>query len=145
MNHDEQAVRAWALRESQPAIERRVLAAVITEPAKLAIAAELEIADFQDPRLAATFSALRNLQASNADIDAVAIAEYLTLQSARRGAASSDLRALHQQFCSALFELISNAPTYERAFGAAALAIFAADLKQLRAIATERRKVMQTR
>lgn len=142
MKHNPEQLRAWARFEAQPTIEARVLAAVMTEPEKLAVASELEIADFADPRNQHVFAALRNLQVGEHEVSATAIAEYLTMDATRKGiSGSGELRELHEKFLDYLFALLVTAPTYEGSFGAAAIGVFQADLRQLRLIAKERARV----
>jgi replicative DNA helicase len=139
VKYDPEQVRAWAARAPQPEIERRVLGAIVCEPDKLARATDLEIDDFVDVANHHVFTAVRNMQAGGIEITAVGIAEHLAMQAVRKGARPDDIADLHNKFLDALVVLIT-APTYEIAFGDAALDVFDADLRQLRAIAQEMRR-----
>lgn len=108
-------------------VECRVLAAVLVEPAKLALANDLEDGDFVSYRHRAVFALLRNLQADGVEPTVDDIAEAVVLD----GNPTLTLDWLG--------ELFKTAPTYETTFGIEAWqSVFAADLRELRLTAIAR-------
>lgn len=65
--------------------ERRLLAALIAEPAVLAASDDVESQDFSDPRHRAVLAAIRQLVADNADVDADEIHGVIRLWDLERG------------------------------------------------------------
>lgn len=121
-------------RQPELAVERRVLAAVICEPRKLAAAAQLETDDFQLVLNRKAFEALRNLEASGMPIGPLEVAQAHRTHYERLGNDVDDAMLWH------IVGLIANAPHYEDTFGeAAALGVFESDLTLLRKIANARK------
>lgn len=87
--------------------ERRLLVALLTEPAVLAAADELETQDFTDYRHWVIFTAIRTLQSESADVSILDVDDVLAIRDATYG---SFLRGR----CGAAFmgELVCEFPPY---------------------------------
>ena len=119
-------------------VEQRVLAAVLAEPDKLALANDLEVGDFVDYRHRAAFEAMRNLQADGWDVEICAVADAIAIADLDRGRCVADHVSLVW-----LTKLVNAAPKYEDQFGIDAWrSVFDADLRELRLTAIARAEVM---
>lgn len=121
----------WA----QPDVEQRVLAAVMIEPEKLRLAAELETHDFTDLRYREMFDALRNLQARGEAIGPCEIYDELVRRDRDRDKHVTDTITL-----SFVANVIA-VDAYETTFYDAWFVVFEADLRQLRKIRLAREAV----
>jgi hypothetical protein len=134
--YDARAVRVWALSSPQYDVEQRVLAAVIVDAAKLAIATDLELDDFFDMGHQRVFMALRNLQAANDDITPRTIAQYLALRDAEKPSRVAEMYLKYLVIVASTLLVRS----YEWSFGEAALFVFESDMRLLRMISTQLRE-----
>jgi replicative DNA helicase len=115
--------------ETRPDIERRVLAEVISNPAALALADQLELGDLTDARHHRVLEAVRELQGAGCPIDICDLADCIALRDLSLGTHASESASLPY-----LTDLVSEAERYDGLLG-----VFEADLRQLRLIANERR------
>lgn len=124
-------IRSWANREAQDRVEARVLAEILTNPAALPLAPDLEVYDFTDLRLQAAFIAVRELEASGADIGLLEVADAIAMRDLAMGTHRADSVSV-----AFLGLLVLTADRYD---AASFEHVFAADIRQLRLIANERK------
>ncbi len=121
-----------------PRTEARVLRAVLTEPEKLARAVDTEVDDFAHPGNRWAFTHVRNLEATGAEVDAIAVCQADEMRREAFGAADHEC-AMAVHLRDHVFTL---ARPYELDFGFdgdLALFVFDGDRHQLRLIADARR------
>lgn len=122
-------------RMDAPEVERRVLAAVICEPDKLAAAPDLETDDFLFLPHRFIFETLRNLQAADKHIGILEIADAIVDSDVALGTALSETVGVVF-----ITDIVANSPRYEDAYGeAAAMGVFETDLVLLRNIVNARK------
>lgn len=116
--------------------ERRVLRALLTHPEALAAADLVEQPDFADYRAQVVFGALRELQASDAEVNPTDVVMAIQLRDLEH-------ETHHRENAGAAYvaELLATVEPYETTFGTreCAAAIFENDLTHLRELAERRR------
>jgi len=118
------------MTEARPDIERRVLAEILTNPAALAMADQLELGDLTDARHHRVLEAVREIQGAGDPIEILDVADAIAMRDVCLGTHAAESASI--QF---LIDLVSTADVY----GDLLETVFPADLRQLRLIANERR------
>lgn len=133
----ELAVRRWALRHPQPAVEARVLAGLMADP-RLADLADLDPDDFTDFRARVAMRAIRELRASGAPHGVLEVADAIEMADLERTQATGVEHSTSEHAGLAyLAAVIARTAPYSLADDELARETFAADVRQLRAIAKE--------
>jgi hypothetical protein len=122
------------------AAEQRVICAVLCEAGKLALADDLELLDFTNPRFGALLGAARNLVAADRHVGPCEAFDELVRSQRERGESPPD-----DLWFFWLRDMLVWTPSYEDVYGPAAIHAFEGDMRVLRKIRLSRAAVLNAR